>query len=128
MVDLSHDRPGDHHYIRSLDRHGVLIGDESYSGPILVAAQRIITAWPPRTMDELQETHLQMIYELKPEVVLLGTGATHVFLPPRLMVAFYQQGIGIEAMSTEAACRTFNVLVSEGRNVVAALLPVRAAS
>ena len=123
VVDLNLDRPGDHNYIRSLSQHGVMIGDEIYTGPILVSAQHIRTNWPPQTMDELQEAHLQVIYELKPEVVLLGTGARHVFLPPRLMVAFCQKDIGIEAMSTEAACRTFNVLVSESRNVVAALMP-----
>ena len=124
MVDLNLERPGDHHYIRSVSQRGIIIGDEIYTGPILVSARSILTSWPPQTMDEFQETHLQVIYELQPEVVLLGTGARHVILPPRLMVAFSQQDIGIEAMSTEAACRTFNVLVSEGRNVVAALMPV----
>ena len=67
--------------------------------------------------------HLLSIFEMKPEVVLLGTGAKQVFLPPQLMMQFYNKGIGIEVMTTDAACRTFNVLVSEGRNVLAALMP-----
>ena len=61
---------------------------------------------------------------MQPEVVLIGTGKKQLFLPPKLMVMFYQEGIGFEVMTTDAACRTFNVLVSEGRNVVAALMPV----
>jgi uncharacterized protein len=55
--------------------------------------------------------------------VIIGTGERQHFLPPLLMMEFHGQGIGAEVMSTAAACRTFNVLVSEGRNVVAALLP-----
>jgi uncharacterized protein len=59
---------------------------------------------------------------MEPEVVLLGTGRKQAFPAPRLLKTFYQRGIGFEAMTTEAACRTFNVLVSEGRTAVAALI------
>jgi uncharacterized protein len=61
---------------------------------------------------------------LKPEIVLIGTGSKQIFLPPELMMFFYSRNTGFEVMTTDAACRTFNVLASEGRKVVAALLPV----
>ena len=123
MVDLNFEKPGDHHYIRSVNEKGIHIAEQWYSGSVLVSADRLLPDWPPSTMDELQDSHLLPIFEMKPEVVLLGTGAKQVFLPPRLMVQFYNNGIGIEVMTTDAACRTFNVLVSEGRNVLAALMP-----
>ena len=68
------------------------------------------------------EEHLEAVLELEPEVVLLGTGRKQAFPAPRLLRAFFERGIGFEAMTTEAACRTFNVLVSEGRTAVAALI------
>jgi uncharacterized protein len=65
-----------------------------------------------------------VIFDLQPEVILLGTGVTQVFLPPAIQVHFFQRNYGFEVMTTDAACRTFNVLVAEGRHVVAALMPL----
>jgi len=62
------------------------------------------------------------MHELKPDVLLIGTGATHVFLSLDIYGDLINQGIGVEVMSTSAACRTFNALSAEGRHVVAALL------
>ena len=121
-MELNLERPGDHHYIRSLNQLGIRIGDEYYSGSIIVSASRIINNWPPVSADKLQESDLVPILELMPEVLILGTGHKQVFLAPEMMASFYQNGIGIEVMKTDAACRTFNILVSEGRNVVAALI------
>ena len=60
--------------------------------------------------------------ELAPEIVLLGTGAQFRFPEPALLAPLYKAGIGVEVMDTPAACRTYNILLGEGRNVVAALL------
>jgi uncharacterized protein len=57
-------------------------------------------------------------------VILIGTGARQVFLPPATQIHFFRRNVGFEVMSTDAACRTFNVLAAEGRHVVAALLPI----
>ena len=70
------------------------------------------------------ETHLEALLALEPEVVLLGTGARQVFLPPRQLAPFYRKAVGVELMTTDAACRTFNVLAAEERRVVAGLLPI----
>ena len=121
-MDLTLERPGEHHYIRSLDKRGVRVGDAFFTSSLLISADQLIENWPPADVTQLSRNHLQDVLSLKPEVVLFGTGAQQVFLPQDLMVSFYQEGIGFEVMSTEAACRTFNVLVSEGRKVVAALM------
>ncbi|MDT8319861.1 MAG: Mth938-like domain-containing protein [Xanthomonadales bacterium] len=121
-MDLSLERPGDHHYIRSVSSAGIRILEETHTGPLIVSADTLITDWAVKSTNELNDTTLTPVFELQPEVVLLGTGDKQVFPPPELMMCFHNRGIGIEVMNTPAACRTFNVLVSELRNVVAVLL------
>ena len=120
-MDLTFDRPGDHHYIRSFNEQGIRIADEHHTGPLILSADSILP-WPPASVGEIEDQHLEAVIALKPEIVLIGTGVRQVFLSPRQMMLFYEKGIGIEVMATDPACRTFNILVSEGRNVVAALI------
>ena len=70
----------------------------------------------------LTESHLEAIFALAPQLVLLGTGATQKFPATNIRAAFAQRRIGLEVMDVGAACRTFNLLVQEGRRVAAALL------
>ena len=74
------------------------------------------------SIQDLQASDFDAIAALKPEVVLLGTGEKHHFLHPKIFSALSAQNIAVECMSTAAACRTYNILMSEGRNVAAALL------
>lgn len=120
---LSLDPPGPHHFIRAVSEAGVRIGESTYTGALVVAPD-VIDDWTPARLEELEDDHLEPLFALEPEVVLLGTGAKQAFLPPARLAPFYRRGVGIECMTTEAACRTFNVLASEGRRVVAALLPI----
>jgi uncharacterized protein len=73
-------------------------------------------------IEGLAADHFAAIVELAPEIVLLGTGARFTFPMPALLAPLYKAGIGVEAMDTPAACRTYNILLGEGRNVVAALI------
>lgn len=123
MVDLTLEQPGDHHFVRSVSELGIRIGETYYQHSLVVTATRLITDWAPQRVEELQAKHLELLVELEAEVVLIGTGAQQHFLPPRDMFRFYGKGIGLEVMATDAACRTFNVLVTDGRNVAAALMP-----
>jgi len=124
-MDLTLQNPGDHLFIRSVSRDGIRVAEEIYQGPIIVSASRIVPDWPVTTASELTESQLEPIFRLEPEIVLIGTGAAQVFLPPELMMYFYRRNTGFEVMTTDAACRTFNVLVAEERKVVAALIPIR---
>lgn len=82
--------------------------------------------WCDLRLHDLQERHLQALIEMKPELVLLGSGAQLEFpgaaLTSLLTKAFTGKGIGVEFMNNESACRTFNILMHEGRNVVAVFL------
>jgi uncharacterized protein len=122
-MDLTLEIPGDHLFIRSVSGAGIQVADVHYSGPIIISATRIVEDWTASEAIDFAECDLEKILELDPEIVLLGTGARQVFLPPERMMYFYSRNVGVEVMNTEAACRTFNVLVSESRKVVAALLP-----
>ena len=91
-------------------------------GPILVMPDGEVASWPLADPAQPDEFDLEPILERRPEVVLLGTGATHAFAPARMTARLHAAGIGIESMDSKAACRTYNILMAEGRRVLAALL------
>ncbi len=93
-----------------------------YGESLVVSGDRLVTAWPAHSVEALSADHMAAILELKPEIVLLGTGPTFRFPEPALLAPLYKAGIGVEVMDTPAACRTYNILLGEGRNVVAALI------
>ncbi|MBI3560486.1 MAG: Mth938-like domain-containing protein [Gammaproteobacteria bacterium] len=88
---------------------------------VIISSDDLIQTWPPQHLDELQTEHLTTVLALQPEVILLGTGETLRF-PDSVLLA--NTGVGIEVMDTGAACRTFNILVAEGRRVVAAIFMI----
>jgi len=124
-MDLILDRPGEHLFIRSVTDKGIQVGDDFFRDPFILNAERILHDWPVTSVEQITEQHLEKVLDLQPDVVLIGTGANQVFLEPDKMMFFYGRNIGIEVMTTDAACRTFNVLVSELRNVAAMLIPVQ---
>jgi uncharacterized protein len=125
MTGLILDSPGNHLFVRSVGEHGIRIGDTHFQRSLVISAQQLRDDWPPQDFDAIEAAHLESLLELSPELVLIGSGASQRFLPHPLLGVFYAKGVGVEVMTTEAACRTFNVLVSDGRAAVAALLPVR---
>ena len=93
-----------------------------HAASLVVSGERLITDWPVDSVGALGADHLAAIIELKPEVVLIGTGSAFAFPEPRILAPLHQARIGVEVMDTAAACRTYNILLGEGRNVVAALI------
>ncbi|NBO04695.1 MAG: hypothetical protein EBV16_11005, partial [Betaproteobacteria bacterium] len=90
-----------------------------------VQVKRVVVNSLPEWQDISAEDFQPMI-EAKPDLVILGTGAQQRFLHPRLASQIATRGIGLECMATPAACRTYNILMAEGRKVLAALLPMHA--
>ena len=107
--------------IRGYSASELRIGDQQVGGSCIVSSEQLITAWPPASFAELQIEHLAAVFALAPELVLIGTGPRQQFAAPELRAEFLRRGVGLEVMQLGAACRTFNVLVQEGRRVVAAL-------
>lgn len=93
-----------------------------HEGNLLLDASNVVSGWAAAGFEGLSETDFTAIVALRPEVVLIGTGARLRFPSPRLLRPLMEARIGYEVMDLPAACRTYNVLVSEGRAVAAALL------
>ncbi len=79
-------------------------------------------AWDCKNFDQLSADHFALLANLKPELVIFGSGKRLRFPPPSFLRALMAQRIGLETMDTLAACRTYNILAGEGRHVIAALL------
>jgi uncharacterized protein len=93
-----------------------------YNGNIAVLPTEVLPEWTTASLATLRVEDFAYIAAQKIDIVLLGTGPRLVFPPRQLMRPLYETGRGVEVMDTPAACRTFNILVSEGRNVGAFLL------
>jgi uncharacterized protein len=100
----------------------VEVNRRRHQASLVVSGESLITDWPVADVEGLAADHMAAIVALKPEVVLLGTGAKLRFPSPALLAPLYKAGIGVEVMDTPAACRTYNILQGEGRNVLAALI------
>jgi uncharacterized protein len=98
------------------------INKQRYTQNLIVMPQTLILDWQADSFAQLTNEHFCQIADLKPEVVLLGTGTSHLFLHPKHYQCLTDSGIALECMSTAAACRTYNILMSEGRIVATALL------
>ena len=95
---------------------------ERFNNSLIISPAQLIRDWPPQSFDELKTAHFSLLTELQPEIILLGTGDILRWPEPALLSPLYQEGIGVEIMDTAAACRTYNILMADARNFVAALL------
>lgn len=116
------DAPAGVHLVRGYGPGQLRIGDRSYATSVIVTAETLIEPWRPTSVAEVTPADLEPLLGLAPEVVLLGTGARQQFPDFAILRLLQEQRIGVEVMDTSAACRTFNVLVAEGRPVAAALI------
>jgi uncharacterized protein len=111
--------------VNMIARHDVgrvVIGATAYSHSLVVPWVGEPAAWNVARFDDLQVEHFEQLLSLQPELVIFGSGLRLRFAPPALLRPLIERRIGVECMDTAAACRTYNVLVSERRSVVAALL------
>ncbi len=111
-----------HLSIRRIERGALTIGEETFTESIALTSDTLLRDWPELAVDQLDLNALQRLMDEKPEVIVLGTGWQHQFAPRELMFDLARRGIGLEIMDTPAACRTFNILVGEGRRPAALLL------
>jgi len=121
-MQLSLNRPGEYLFVRKVGPEAITVVDRDLAGSFILAPDRAIEGWPVTAVNEIDEAAVAPILELKPAVVILGTGARIVFPAQSVLAEFLSRGIGIEVMDNAAAARTFNLLAGEGRRVVAAFL------
>jgi uncharacterized protein len=104
------------------ERGALWINGMRWAGSVLVPWRGDVQPWPLDALAALDAGHFDRVLALKPELVIFGSGERLQFVSPALYRCLIAVRIGVETMDTAAACRTFNVLASEGRSVVAALL------
>ncbi|ODS60890.1 MAG: hypothetical protein ABS38_12040 [Acidovorax sp. SCN 68-22] len=100
----------------------VAVGGEKIHDSVILGAQGLRTPWPVPSFEQLTAEHIAELATLEAEVMLLGTGERTRFVHPRWLAPLLARRIGLEAMDSFAACRTYNILAGEGRNVVLALI------
>lgn len=123
-MKLSLDDNSARYTIRAYGPGHVVINEETIRASVVVLPERLLRDWPPATFEELTAEHIERLLALEPEIILLGTGGRMHFPHPRTLAAAAAQGVGLEVMDTAAACRTYNILAAESRNVAAALLMI----
>lgn len=108
--------------IRSFTDSTIDVNNKTYNKSLIISNNLLIEDWAISHIDELQPEHWQELIQHKPEVILIGTGASLVFPHPSSYAPAIDMGIGVEFMDSKAACRTYNVLVSEDRVVLAGII------
>jgi uncharacterized protein len=121
-MKLTDDRIPGVNLVRSYSAGEVRVGDVVLRHSCLIKADELVRDWRPRSISELTLADLDPVLALDPEIVVLGSGSHQHFPDAQLLAALFSRGIGCEVMELGAACRTYNILVSEDRRVVAALL------
>lgn len=116
------DRPEGTNIIHAVTRTQVSVNGQPYMASVLVPGDAPLAAWTPESLSALTADHIAEILPYKPELVILGSGPSLRFAHPSVLRPLIEAGIGVETMDTPAACRTYNVLMSEGRKVLAALI------
>ena len=120
QLDLEKLEEGNH--IRGYTRGEIKVNESIYHQSLIVTPTQIIENWAPQTFSSLVSSDFTEIIKLTPEIVLLGTGPQHHFPTAFIMQPLIDNKINYEVMSTSAACRTYAILLADGRNVLTALI------
>ena len=100
----------------------VEINKTPYAHAVVLSSDGAISEWSAQSFENLEAHHFSQLIDLKPELILIGTGKRQRFPKPELLKALISAKIGFEIMDSQAACRTYNILVGEGRKVLLALI------
>ena len=125
-MKLTLENPPATNVVRGYREGEIRIGENLLTASCVVAARTLHTAFRPHSPADLALADLEPVLALAPEIVIVGWAGGQYFMPPWQRRWFLERRIGIEVMELGAACRTYNVLVQDGRKVVALLFPVGA--
>ncbi|MCP3666085.1 MAG: Xcc1710-like domain-containing protein [Gammaproteobacteria bacterium] len=112
----------DGYLIRAYRSGEITIGEQRFTSSLILLPDQIHTNWSVVDFSDLELSHFTTMAGFRPDLIILGTGEQQSFPKPALYQPLITQGIGLEVMTTSAACRTYNILVSEGRRPLAALI------
>lgn len=120
------DTSSDDHYRIDAYQHGLItVNGVAHTSSLIISPAKVIAEWPPSAFSDLATQHIEQIIQLNPEIIILGTGQQLYFPAPELIEQIFEHEIGFEVMDTGAACRCYNLLVSEKRDVAAGLIMIQ---
>lgn len=120
-MQFSEEGKDSHQRIQAYGDGWIQVQDKRLYRPCIISGQTLWENWAADSWDKLEPQHLETLFAVKAEVILIGTGREAQLPPPGIYQALVRNGIGFEVMATDAACRTYNVLLAENRPVVAAI-------
>jgi uncharacterized protein len=121
-MQLTLENPDFRYFLRGVNADGILVNERRLARSFILAPNHLEEQWSPRAAGAMTAADMAPLLALSPALVLLGTGAKLAFPAQEVLAACLTRGIGIEVMDNAAAARTFNVLATEGRKVVAGFL------
>ena len=121
-MQLTLENPDFRYFLRGVNADGILVNESRIARSFILSPMTLIADWRPSNIDDLTADDMEPLLALQPSVVILGTGSRQRFPSAAVMATCLTRGIGIEAMDNAAAARTFNVLATEMRKVVAGFL------
>ena len=121
-MKMALDDSGGLNVVRAYEPGRVHIREHSFTCSLIALPDRLFTEWDADSAQQLRAAHFQPLLDAAPEVVILGTGETQVFPEPTVFMTLMDLGIGFEVMDNAAACRTYNILLGEGRQAALALI------
>lgn len=121
-MKLSEDYTKGSHIIQSYDTGSVVVNSKCFTRSFLISNTSVNENWGIDNIEQMTHEHWHDIIKLKPEVILMGTGESIIFPHPSSYAPAIEQGIGVEFMDSRAACRTYNILLSEDRFIIAGII------
>lgn len=121
-MKMALDDNGGANLVRAYEPGRVHIRDQTYTESLIALPDRLFTGWEVESAQQLRAAHFNPLLEIAPEVLILGTGEAQVFPDPAVFMTLIDLGIGFEVMDNGAACRTYNILLGEGRRAALALI------
>jgi len=119
---LSEDHSNATYQIQSISAGKININGETYTNSLIISPEKLLLNWKPSSVATLTDEDLLLFLEFKPDIILLGTGEKSIIPSTKKLACLLEKQYHVECMNTAAACRTYTILISEGRKVVAGLM------
>ena len=121
-MKFAEDNQKEGYVITAYDSTNIVINGKSFTQSLIIAGEQMNDSWGVDSISTLTNEHVDTILSFKPELILIGTGRSLTFPAVDAYAPIISAGIGVDFMDTGAACRTYNILMGEGRGVVAGLI------
>ncbi len=121
-MKFAQDNQDEGYVITAYGDNSVSVNGKAFEQSLILANTEFSENWGVVGIDQLAADHIEQVLSFNPELIIIGTGSRLVFPAVEIYSAIIKRGIGVDFMDTHAACRTYNILMSEGRGVVAGLI------